>query len=326
MKINRCVEAYIARKRASGFDYVASGKVLWRFARFVGNVQISSITEHHINLFLTRNAMSNNTWRRYVSYLSKFFVYWCARRQIGSIPQAKQKPFVKTSFFPFIYTRSEIRRLIDAIPLCLRYSRCSMNVDTFRTILLLVYGTGMRIGDVLRILDSHIDLRQKTIHIQGARIQLSRDIPIGTDVERLLLRYLKKTERAKFGAGKQLFLTVGGKPVPYAVVRNSFLHIRRLAGVTRPSSSYQPRIHDLRHSFAVHSIASWERDSLSPEKMLPILAAYMGNVNLEGFGRYLELAPSSYKSQLESLRVRPRLRASLNKIAPSVHRSKNSLT
>jgi integrase/recombinase XerD len=248
--------------------------------------------------------MSNNTWRRYVSYLSKFFVYWCARRQIGSIPQAKQKPFVKTSFFPFIYTRAEIRRLIDAIPLCLRYSRCSMNVDTFRTILLLVYGTGMRIGDVLRILDSHIDLRQKTIHIQGARIQLSRDIPIGTDVERLLLQYLKKTQRAKFGTGKQLFLTVGGKPVPYAVVRNSFLHIRRLAGVTRPSSSYQPRIHDLRHSFAVHSIASWGRNGLSPEKMLPILAAYMGNVNLEGFERYLELTPTSYEKQLTCLKAK----------------------
>lgn len=161
----------------------------------------------------------------------------------------------------------------------------------------------MRIGDVLRVLDSHIDLRQRTIHIQGARVQLSRDIPIGTDVERLLSQYLKKSQRATFGSGKQLFLTVAGKPVPYAVVRNSFVHLRRLAGVTRPSSSYQPRIHDLRHSFAVHSIASWERDGLSPERMLPILAAYMGNVNLEGFERYLELAPSTYTTQLNRLKA-----------------------
>ncbi len=245
--------------------------------------------------------MSNNTWRRYVSYLSKFFIYWYARRQIRNIPQAKQKPAVKTSFFPFIYTRSEIRRLLDAIPPCLRYPRCSMNVDTFRTILLFVYGTGMRIGDVLKVLDSHIDLRKKTIHIQGARIQLSRDIPIGTDVQRLLSRYLRKTPRANFGSGKHLFLTVAGDPVPYAVVRNSFLHLRRLAGVTRPSSLYQPRIHDLRHSFAVHSIASWEREGLSAERMLPILAAYMGNVNLEGFERYLELSPSSYRRQLNCM-------------------------
>lgn len=318
MKINRCVEAYVARKRVCGFIYTASGKILWRFARFVGNVSISSIKERHLDLFLTRNAVSNNTWRRYVSYLSKFFVYWYARRQMTYIPRAKQKPAIKSSFFPFVYTRSELRRLIDAIPACQRYPRCSMDADTFRTILLLVYGTGMRIGDVLRVSDSDIDLRQKTIHIQGASVQLSRDIPIGTDVERLLQQYLRKTHRVKFGSGKALFLTIGGNPVPYAVVRNSFHHLRRLAGVTRPASSYQPRIHDLRHTFAVHSIASWEHEGLSPERMLPILAAYMGNVNLEGFERYLELTPSSYKAQLDCLKMRPPLRAQVAKL---IHRN-----
>lgn len=309
MKINRCVEAYIVRKRASGFDYVASGKVLWRFARFVGNVQISSVTEDDLRRFLTRNAVSNNTWRRYVSYLSKFFIYWYACRQIKRIPQARQKPAVKTSFFPYVYTRSEIRQLISAIPDCLRYPRCSMSVETFRTILLLMYGTGMRIGDVLRLTDSHIDLKQKTIHIQGAFVQLSRVIPIGSDVEQLLRLYMEKNRLATFDSGKALFLTTSGIPVPYAVIRNSFLHLRKLANVTRPPSSYQPRIHDLRHTFAVHSIASWERKGLSAERMLPVLAAYMGNVSLEGFERYLELAPSTYTSQLNRLKTKQPTRA-----------------
>jgi integrase len=179
-----------------------------------------------------------------------------------------------------------------------------MDAETLRTILLLVYGTGMRIGDVLRLSDSHIDLKHKTIHIQGAYPQLSRDIPIGPDVARLLGQYLEKSRRAKFGVGKALFLTEKGKPVPYAVVGHSFQHLRKLADVKRPNSYYQPRIHDLRHSFAVHSIASWQHQDLSTEKMLPILAAYMGNVNLEGFERYLELSPSSYQAQLDCLRAR----------------------
>src|SRR5271170_5313114 len=132
MKIARCVEAYIARKRTSGFVYTASGKVLWRFAHFVGNIDISAITEHHLDRFLTRNTVSNTTWRRYVSYLSKFFIYWFARRQLKQIPRAKQKPAMQTTFFPFVYTRSEIRRLLDATNACQRYSRCLVDAETLR--------------------------------------------------------------------------------------------------------------------------------------------------------------------------------------------------
>ncbi len=72
MKVAQCVEAYIERKRASGFIYRAGGQILRRFARFVGDTHISAITEHHLELFLARNSFSNNTWRRYVSYLSRF--------------------------------------------------------------------------------------------------------------------------------------------------------------------------------------------------------------------------------------------------------------
>ena len=303
MKLYSCVEVYIARKQASGLIYRASGKILWRFAHFVGNVDIASISEKRIDLFLSRNAVSNNTWRRYVSYLGKFFIYWFARRQLKHIPRMKQKPAAKTAFFPFVYSHSEIRRLLDAIPACVRYPRCYMNAETLRTILLLVYGTGMRIGDILRLSRSHVDVERKTIHIQNAYPELSRDIPIGPDIARLLRQYLEKSRRASFSSGVVLFLTVKGKPVPYAVVGHAFQQLRKLAGVRRLNSSYQPRIHDLRHSFAVHSIVNWQRENLSLEKMLPMLAAYMGNVNLESFERYVELAPTSFQTQLERLNL-----------------------
>jgi len=107
---------------------------------------------------------------------------------------------------------------------------------------------------------------------------------------------------------RALFLTLTGKPVRYGVVGHAFHQLRKLAGVSRLNSSYQPRIHDLRHSFAVHSIANWQREDLSLEKMLPMLAAYMGNVNLESFARYVELAPSSFQTQLSKLTTPFRVR------------------
>jgi integrase/recombinase XerD len=303
MKLAQCVEAYVARKRASGFVYTASGKILWRFARFVGNVDISEITERDLDLFLTRNAISNNTWRRYVCYLGKFFTYWFARQQLKRIPIAKSKPAIKTAFFPFVYSRAEIRRLLDATGPCQRFARCSLDALTMRTILLLIYGTGIRVSDALTILDSDIDFKCKTIHVQSGNVRLSRKIPISSDVTYLLREYLARPRRAEFGPGKPVFLTSKGKSVPYAVVGHAFQQIRRCARVTRQNSSYQPRIHDLRHTFAVHSIASWETAGLSIEKMLPILVAYMGNLSIEGGERYLELSPSSFRAQLDCLRA-----------------------
>ena len=301
MKVARCVEAYVERKRASGFIYTATAKILMRFANFVRNIDISAVTERDVEFFLSRNAILNNTRQRYISCLTKFFIYWFARRQIKQIPSARPRPTTKSTFFPYIYTRSEIRRLLDAVVPCLRFPRCSLDAETVKAILLLIYGTGMRIGDVLSLLDSDVDLKNKTIRIQSLHPQLTRVIPIGADVASLLARYLANARRAKFGSGKSLFLTVKGKPIRYGIILNSFQHLRRFTGISRPNSSYQPRLHDLRHSFAVHSIASWTPYAVPTEKMLSLLAAYMGDVTMNGVERYLELSPSSYRSQLARL-------------------------
>ena len=300
--------SYVERKRSSGFIYIESAKLLWRFARFGGKVHISQITEQHVNAFLTRSAISNNTWRRYSFHVHMFFVYWFARRQLRHIPKPKQKPAVASTFFPYVYTRVEIRKLLEATVACQRFPRCLVDAIRLKTILLLIYGTGLRIGDVLKLLDSDVDLRRRTIHIRGASALLTRKIPIGADVTHLLRRYLKSTHRKQFETGKALFLTSKGNPNRYAVIGHAFQQLRKTAGIKRPSSSYQPRIHDLRHTFAVHSIVRWTREGLSTDKLIPILAAFMGNLGIERFEWYLELSPSSFRAQLNRLRVTTRPR------------------
>jgi integrase/recombinase XerD len=301
VRVVACVEAYVERKRVSGFIYRATGKILLRFAHFVRNADISDITDDDIELFVTRNAASNNTQQRYISQLTKFFVYWYARRQIKRIPSIQPRPTTKSNFFPYIYTRSEILALLAAIEPCHRFPRCCLDAETVKVILLMVYGTGMRISDVLGLLDSDIDWQNRTIRIRSLHPNLTRVIPIGPDVVAMLRRYVRTTRQVGSRPEKTLFLTKEGNPVPYAVIGHSFQQLRRFAGVCRRNSSYQPRIHDLRHSFAVHSIASWSPDVMPTEKMLSMLAAYMGDVTMTGVGRYVELSPSTYQDQLAQL-------------------------
>jgi integrase/recombinase XerD len=304
VKIAQCVEGFVARKRVCGYDYHWSALILRRFATFVGKIDIALVSEEHINLFLARGHLAHHIWRSYRSLIRRFLAYWFARRQIGRIPEPEQKPNIGTRFFPYVYSKSEISRLLAAAPICQVRRRCTIGSSTLSTILLFLYGTGLRVTEALSLSDSNIDFRKGSIDICPGSLYRHRTIPMGSDVQRVLLRHLRSPERASFGTGKALFLTRKGHPVTYGLLRPTFGRLRRTAGIFRPNCPLPPRLQDLRHTFAVHSIARWSRAGLSNQKMLPMLTAYMGNVRETGLLRYFELTPSRYLAQLTCLDVR----------------------
>jgi integrase/recombinase XerD len=305
VKVRRCVEIYVQRKQACGYSYISIARLLRQFTHFVGNIQISLVRDEHLNAFLGRGHMSNNTWRHHSSILVSFFRYWFARRLITRLPEPKQKPAVLRTFFPYIYTREEIRGLLEATALCQRAARCVFGPETLRTLILFLYGTAMRIDDALALLPSNVNFINSSIQVQDASVHQRRIIPIGSDVKRLLERYLESGERRQFGLEGAIFVTCKGKAIDHGVVGAAFRRLRKIAGVKRAnSSSYQPRIQDLRHSFAVHSIERWLRDGHPLHKMLPMLATYLGKVDMQGLERYLELTPRSYETQLKLLSTR----------------------
>ena len=304
MKIAECVKEFVARKQVCGYEYVSSARILRRFATFVGNIDIGQISEEHINLFLGHGHLAHHIWRSYRSLIRRFLAYWFARRQIGRIPEPEQKPNCGTRFFPYVYSKSEIARLLAATPMCQMRRRCTIGSSTLSSILLFLYGTGLRVTEALSLSDSNIDFRNGSIDICPGSLYRHRTIPIGCDVQRVLRRHLRSPERARFGTGEALFLTRIGHPVTYGLLRPTFGRLRRTAGIFRPNCPLPPRLQDLRHTFAVHSFARWSRDGLSYEKMLPMLTAYMGNVRETGLLRYFELTPSRYRAQLTCLDVR----------------------
>ena len=267
MKIAQCVEDFVARKRVCGYEYDSSARILRRFAAFVGKIDIALVSEEHINLFLTRGHLAHHIWRSYRSLIRRFVAYWFARRQITRIPEAEQKPNIGSRFFPYIYSKAEIARLLAAAPICQVRRRCAIGSSTLSTIVLFLYGTGLRVTEALSLTDSNIDFRNGSIEICPGSLYRHRTIPIGSDVQRVLLRHLRSPERAAFGTGKALFLTRKGRPLTYLMLRPTFARLRRAAGISRENSPLPPRLQDLRHTFAVHSIARWSQEGWSYEKM-----------------------------------------------------------
>jgi site-specific recombinase XerD len=166
-----------------------------------------------------------------------------------------------------------------------------MSGATFRTLLLFLYGTGMRLGEALRLRLMDVDLSVGLITIRDTKFYKSRLVPLGRDVRKLLQQYLEMPARQNQHY-RPLFQTKSCNPIRLQVVEKCFVRLRRIAGIARhDESSYQPRLHDLRHSFAVHRVTAWYRQNKDVQRWLPALSTYLGHVDLSATQRYLTMTP-----------------------------------
>lgn len=160
-----------------------------------------------------------------------------------------------------------------------------------RALLLLLYGTGMRIGEALRLHCGDVDLGNGILTVRGTKFYKSRLVPLGADVHAHLRVYLALPGRVDRD-DEPLFQSRLHRQVPRQVVEKRFRLLCNLAGVRREERRpYQPRIHDLRHTFAVHRLTEWYRKGDDAQALLPALSTYLGHVELHSTQRYLTMTP-----------------------------------
>jgi integrase len=200
-------------------------------------------------------------------------------------------PKYTQTFVPYIYSRRELRLLLEAVPRCQRNVGCRIPAITLRTLLLFLYGTGMRVGEALRLCLADVDLDNSMVTIRGTKFYKSRLVPLGRDVVRLLRKYLATPGRSNQHY-QPLFQSQLHKAVGHSLVNTTFRRLCNLASVRRSDpSSHQPRLHDLRHTFAVHRLTEWYKAGADVQTLLPALSTYLGHVDLHSTQCYLTMTP-----------------------------------
>ena len=228
-----------------------------------------------------------NTWNTKRGVLRAFVDYWVARGRMRSSPLQHSRRKTSPSFVPYIYSRSEFQSLLAAVPRCQQPVDCVMSGATFRALLLFLYGTGMRLGEALRLRLVDVDLTIALVTIRDTKFYKSRLVPLGPAIVKTIRQYLQLPGR-RSQHRRWLFQRKDGEPLSGQVVTAAFARLRRIAGVERHDGSYfQPRLHDLRHTFAVHRVTEWYRQGADVQRLLPALSTYLGHVNLSGTQRYL---------------------------------------
>ncbi len=194
------------------------------------------------------------------------------------------------SHTPYIYSEAELKRLLAAVPAATG-SRSDINADTLRTLLLLLYGAGLRRGEARRLKVEDVDVPQSLIHIRGTKFFKTRIVPLSTSLNTVMKAFIAKhCNRYSKGGGSMLFCKRDSTPLTDSAISAAFRRLRTIAGIKRDGGARnQPRIHDLRHSAAVHRVTSWYRCDADLNDLLPKLATYLGHKDLSGTQRYLTM-------------------------------------
>ena len=173
---------------------------------------------------------------------------------------------------PYIYSREELRRLLDAIPAC--YHRFSdLAPPALRAMVLLLYGAGLRRGEVLSLSVADVDLPNGLLTIRDGKFFKTRLVPIGRHLTEVLDDYVRWRTAAHPSAGAANFF-VGRRG-------RAFRRLREHIGMRRTDGArYQPRLHDLRHAFAVHRLTEWYRQGADVQRLVYDLSVYLGHARL----------------------------------------------
>jgi site-specific recombinase XerD len=190
---------------------------------------------------------------------------------------------------PYIYSRDDMKRLLAATA---QRDRCNLSSLTCRTLLLLLYGSGLRIGEATKLDLADVDLAESMLCVRESKFYKTRLVPIGADLTQVLATYAaQRLKRAPSAPASPFLLTQRGQRVSRAGAEHAFKQIRKRAGVSRAGARYQPRLHDMRHSFAVNRLIAWYREGADVQRLLPQLATYLGHVHIAATQQYLTLTP-----------------------------------
>ena len=300
MMLSDAIDTYVQRKRSDGISFAHGQFHLALFCRHSGDLPLRQISSRDVQTFLDRYPNAKVLGRARYFLLHRFFQFWYFNGAMPLLLLPPPPPRIRRFFMPHIYTRSEIHSLLKMTSQCQRHGSCVIDAETFRCLILAVYATGALAGEVLNLRIADLDLRKRRVTLPGNLVTQCRTIPICNDLREELQSFGSRHKGRP--ASSHFFLTKSGQAIIAKTLHRSFLQLRQMAGVVRrDGAGRQPRMRDLRDTFAVHRITSWIKQGANLNRLLPALSAYLGNASLESTERYLLLTPERFRKELNKL-------------------------
>jgi len=293
---------YLAIRRSLGYDLSFQERVLRRFTGFADARGADHVT---VNLFLAWKkyfgSANQQTWSRRLSMVRVFATWLQSIDPRNEVPPASLIPVKLRRTRPYIYTGREIEKIVtEAAELPSPYG---LRGWTFSTLFGLIAVTGLRISEAIGLDDADVDLDEAVLRVRSAKIRSVRLLPISLSTASRLGAYRAERNRVLHSGASAFFLLEQGRRLSDCCVRYNFARVCQridLRGRQRFHKHGQgPRIHDLRHAFAVRTIMDWYQKGLDPDREMLKLSTYLGHALPKSTYWYIEAVPELLRLALE---------------------------
>lgn len=289
------ITQYIEAKRALGYRFAAEARILRLLDRFLiaqSIGAIEAITPDVIEAFLaSRPRLDPKSYNALLGVIRRLFERMVAHQIIEGSPVRATARRELPRRLPFLFGAPEMRQLLALARALPDRNRAPRRGATYHAIFAVLYGLGLRVGEVSRLQRGDLDLDRQLLWIRDSKFGKSRLVPFGPRLGAVLRTYVEHASDQAAGASDAPLFTFNGRHGVHSnSIRNTFRDdlLPRLH-LSVPPGTRSPRVHDLRHSFAVGTLLRWYREGLDPAVRLPHLSTFLGHINPAATAVYLTI-------------------------------------
>lgn len=289
------IRAFLAYKRALGRSFQTEEKAFRLFDRYLaeqGIRTLEQITPAAVETFLaSRPRKRPRSYNHLLGTLNRLFT-WLVAQEILPLNPVQTRPHRATSHrTPFLFDVALARRLLEAARRLPDNPRALGRGHTYSMIFALLFGLGLRVGEVSRLRRADVDLDRRLLVIRNTKFSKSRLVPMGPRLADRLAQYLCDAQnwRSPIGPEDPLFSFTPNQPIHPGTISQTFHHLIPSLHLELPPGVSPPRVHDLRHAFAVETLLRWYRTGVDPGQRLIHLSTFLGHVDPASTAVYLTI-------------------------------------
>lgn len=283
------INRYLELKQALGRGYAIERQVLTALDRYLADMLVADLTaETFTGWCKTQYHLTSGVLRNRMRIVRNFCLYRQRTEPDCFVPDIHLFPISHQPIQPYLFTEADIVRLLQTAATLKPSPQSPLRPEVFRLAVVLLYTTGMRRGELIRLTLGDYDPLRKTLCVRASKFHKSRDLPLSSDADRELSAYFGARRQRRLSMALTAPLLWNGYGAGYtgSGLWQGMRQLFRLAGV-RTTDGRLPRTHDMRHAFAVNALLRWYRAGVDVQTKLPLLATYMGHVSIASTEYYL---------------------------------------
>ena len=288
--ISSTITRYVALKQALGRAFAGEKRILAHLDSFLCRAGSDLTAESFEAWCLTLEHLTSGVRRNWMRVARNLCLYRRRTEPSCFVPDPSQFPPLHQPVQPHIFTEDEVTRLLGTADQLEPGSSSPLRRQTFRLAIVLLYTSGLRRGELLRLVIEDYDPVERTLLIRESKFYKSRLLPLSKDASQELECYLGSRRRGGFSTAAEVPVIStnrsGGRPYTGVGLSSTIRDLFRTTGV-QTAAGRDPRVHDFRHTFAVRALLRWYHAGADVQAKLPLLAIYMGHVSIVSTQYYL---------------------------------------